>query len=777
MIQPRISRCIQGALHHSRRKHTSSQHANAPLSVSRLLETQPIDPENITINGFVRSIRNQKLRSFAAIGDGSSLRPLQALLTPQQAQGLSTGTAVRLSGSWKPSLNPKAQSHELHVEAVDILGEANAATFPLQKKYHTPEYLRTIPHLRSRTPFNSTLLRFRSQCISQLTQFFADQDFIQSHPPIITSSDCEGAGEVFEVASGHKGPATNEDDGTFFRSPKYLTVSSQLHLEALAQSVGKVWTLSPTFRAEKSDTPRHLSEFYMLEAEMNFAKNLDHVMSFVEKMLENLTRNLHKSAVGQEILSHKGDEDNTSREPIQLERRWECMMSGHWERITYSEAINYLQMRGPKFNHEPTWGLGLQAEHERFIAAEVGGGSPVFVTDYPKAIKPFYMSPSESPDMDHETVSCFDLLVPETCEIVGGSMREYRLPELINSMRARGMIPPGSEMPLDEELGSLKWYVDLRRWGSMLGLNEITWLYALLLVLSSIPTIFAAANNLTQIFDFGSNPTNISMYIYIPSTLQPRPPIFVNPHWCHGSAEAAFQGTQFATLADIYGYIIIYPNSSHTVDSCWDVSSHETLTHDGGGDSLGIANMVHYALHTYNGNEKRVFSMGTSSGAMMTNVLLGSYPDLFAAGSAWAGVAFGCFAGDGYDVWNSECAAGDIIKTGPQWKAIVEAAYPGYRGWRPKMQVFHGTADTTLYPQNLKEEIKEWTAVLGLPEVPKRTVVDSPLMGWTTYDYGETFHATSAANVTHNIPTVEDVVLDWFGLKCAGVGCFERGTV
>lgn len=159
---------------------------------------------------------------------------------------------------------------------------------------------------------------------------------------------------------------------------------------------------------------------------------------------------------------------------------------------------------------------------------------------------------------------------------------------------------------------------------------------------------------------------------------------------------------------------------------------------------------------------------------MMTNVLVGAYPDVFAAGSAFAGVAFGCFAGNGYDVWNGNCATGQVIKTGAQWKQIVLNAYPGYNGYRPKMQVFHGTADTVLYPQNLQEEIKEWTAVLGLPSNPVQTVYNTPLSGWTKYVYGSTFEAYSAAGVPHNIPTQESVVMAWFDLTCTSGNCFSR---
>jgi asparaginyl-tRNA synthetase len=346
----------------------------------------------------------------------------------------------------------------------DKLIEILEQTFPLQKKYHTPEYLRTMPHLRARTPFNSTLLRFRSESIARDTQFFAERDFTQTHPPIITSSDCEGAGEVFSIDSGKEIVSEGQDD-VFFKTPKYLTVSSQLHLEALAQSVGKVWTLSPTFRAEKSDTARHLSEFYMLEAEISFVEKMGNVMNLVEDMLRHLTTGLYESRVGQELLHGKrsGDEEgDAARRSGELNHRWHAMMRGKWPRITYSEAINLLQNAPVEFRHSPTWGTGLQAEHERFIASNVGAGSPVFVTNYPKDIKPFYMLSSTTPDRHGDTVECFDLLVPEICEIVGGSMREHRLEPILEKMRAKRMIGPEPD-----ELGSLKWYIDLRRWGSV----------------------------------------------------------------------------------------------------------------------------------------------------------------------------------------------------------------------------------------------------------------------------------------------------------------------
>lgn len=281
-----------------------------------------------------------------------------------------------------------------------------------------------------------------------------------------------------------------------------------------------------------------------------------------------------------------------------------------------------------------------------------------------------------------------------------------------------------------------------------------------------------------------SNPTNVGFYIYVPDQLAENPAILVNPHWCHGDAPSAYEGSTFANLSSEYGFIVIYPDSPNSVDKCWDVASNETLTHDRGGDSLGIVSMVQWTLDNYNADPSRVFVTGVSSGAMMTNVLVGAYPDVFAGGSAFAGVAFGCFAADipanmsAVDYWNDECASGLVHNTPAQWAAIVRAAYPGYEdGWRPKMQVFHGTADETLNYTNLGEEIKEWTGLFGLSQEPKSTLLNDPLTNWTKWVYGEEdwFEAYSAWNVTHNIPVQEDVVMDWFDLRCTEAQCFHWG--
>ncbi|KFY39881.1 hypothetical protein V495_05703, partial [Pseudogymnoascus sp. VKM F-4514 (FW-929)] len=445
VAQRGLQRCLRLGVHGrvQQRFYSAAPSPTASLlSVAKLLAT-PADDGERQVYGFVRSIRKQKTRAFAAIGDGSSLEPLQALLTPAQAESLeplqalltpaqaeslTTGAAVHLTGQWTASPAKATQASELHVNAVDLLGASDAATYPLQKKFQTAEYLRTLPHLRARLPANALLLRLRSHAIAHLTTFFASREFTQTHPPILTSSDCEGAGEVFGISTAAETPsdasapqAAGDAAVPFFRTPKYLTVSSQLHLEALAQAVGGVWTLSPTFRAERSDTARHLSEFYMLEAEATFVSSLDAVMDLAEDMIRSVTRGLNDSIIGEEVLRGQRRE---GEEGIDLEGRWNGILDGPWPRITYTQAVDALIASGEAFEHTPVWGAGLQAEHERFLAREVGKGGPVFVTKYPADIKPFYMLPSSASGAgeDRKTVDCFDLLLPDVCEVAGGSL-------------------------------------------------------------------------------------------------------------------------------------------------------------------------------------------------------------------------------------------------------------------------------------------------------------------------------------------------------------------
>ncbi|PGH12378.1 asparagine-tRNA ligase [Helicocarpus griseus UAMH5409] len=458
------------------------------------------DNRSIRVQGFIRSVRKQKRFAFAEISDGSTIKSLQAILTPDQAAELSTGSAVDISGVWQPCPPGKKQTHELQATDVKITGNADPETYPIQKKYHSPDFLRQIPHLRLRTPFNSLLSRLRSECIFQLGHVFRSQpgsNFVQVQPPLITSSDCEGAGEVFTVVP-RDNIVEDAEAGEFFKSSKYLTVSSQLHLEAYAAGLGNVWTLSPTFRAEKSDTPRHLSEFYMLEAEMNFIQSLDSLTDTVEALIRDLTKRLYGTPVAEEIFSAKrtGESGQESAD-LGLRQRWLGIIeSEKWPRITYTNAIELLQKavdsKAAGFNFPPSWDEGLQLEHEKFIVDEVGKGAPVFVTDYPKKVKPFYMAPSTTTTGElsttsptRETVACFDLIMPEICEVVGGSLREHRLPNLIQNMREHNLIKTRDVAGADlsssttelssttypylqpnEHLGSIQWYADLRRWGS-----------------------------------------------------------------------------------------------------------------------------------------------------------------------------------------------------------------------------------------------------------------------------------------------------------------------
>lgn len=366
--------------------------------------------------------------------------------------------------------------------------------YPLQNKFQTLEFLRTLPHLRSRLPLNSALLRLRSDAIASLNTFFSSRGFTQTHPPIITSSDCEGAGEVFTLSAGvpktgDGGEQPKKQPDSFFRSPKYLTVSTQLHLEALAQSIGDVWTLSPTFRAEKSDTSRHMAEFYMLEAEMTFVEDMNVVMDLAEDMIRHLVASLSAtSTAAQDIFAAAKRATDRAESLIgpagELQSRWEGLgpSSPRWPRITYTSAVSLLQTADPsQFEHKPVWGAPLHAEHERWLATAVseatnpGSRTPVFVTHYPRDAKAFYMLESDgscngssggdaAEQATGPTVDCFDLLVPEVCEIAGGSMREHRLDPLLDAMRRTGVDMPSAKP--GRSTANLDWYVDLRRWGS-----------------------------------------------------------------------------------------------------------------------------------------------------------------------------------------------------------------------------------------------------------------------------------------------------------------------
>ncbi|KAK3395463.1 Alpha/Beta hydrolase protein [Sordaria brevicollis] len=270
--------------------------------------------------------------------------------------------------------------------------------------------------------------------------------------------------------------------------------------------------------------------------------------------------------------------------------------------------------------------------------------------------------------------------------------------------------------------------------------------------------------SLQQVSNFGSNPSGVKMYIYVPNKLATKPAIVVAIHYCTGTASAYYQGTQWAQLAEQYGYIVIYPESPYS-GTCWDVSSPASLTHNGGGNSNSIANMITYTINQYGADASRVFVTGTSSGAMMTNVMAATYPEMIAAGSAYAGVAAGCFYTGTVNGWNSTCAQGQSIHSQDVWANTALKMYPGYTGKRPKMLIHHGSADTTIYPQNFNETMKQWAGVFGYTYgQPQQTIPNQPASGWTKYVYGPNLVGMYGAGVTHNIPVFATDDLEWFGI-------------
>ena len=298
----------------------------------------------------------------------------------------------------------------------------------------------------------------------------------------------------------------------------------------------------------------------------------------------------------------------------------------------------------------------------------------------------------------------------------------------------------------------------------------LRYLFVMLIVASFVVVNFSAGKALTsslvEVTGFGANPSNLRMFVYIPTTVKPNPPILVVLHWCGGSADAIYSGTQYAALADQYGYMIVYPSTTN-FGSCFDVSSPQALTRGGGSDPVGIMSMVTYAAQHYNGNLNQVYATGISSGAMMTNVMLGDYPDVFKAGAAFAGVPFGCMATTDGTVWNGPCSTGTLIQTPQQWGDLVRAAYPAYNGPYPRMQLWHGTEDTGLHYNNFGEEIKQWTNLNGASQTPVST--DFPRATWTRTRYTNSagvvvVEAISEQGVGHSLQIDEVAAIHFFGL-------------
>ncbi|TFY60008.1 hypothetical protein EVG20_g7577 [Dentipellis fragilis] len=431
-----------------RRFASSSSTGGLVQSIRRVLSEQQTDVP-VQVHGWVKSVRVQKRVAFAMIQDGTSTESLQVVFqNPILAHRLTNGAGVRLTGKLCASPG-SGQAVELVADTVDVLGECDPATYPIQKQSLTVEYLRDNAHLRTRTSASAAVLRLRDQSQKALSNYFSRHDFTYAHTPIITSLDSEGAGETFRIAPvkplpsslGHSSSAQSEE---FFSQPAYLTVSSQLHLEALANSLSRVWTLSPCFRAEHSQTSRHLAEFWMLEAEWAFTDDLDDLCQVVEHLIKEVLR---MDSPDRRLLWKEGNKQK--QELLNT-----AASDKAWPRITYTEAIQELEKQNAatgQFKFNPQWGKSLSSEHERWLAEDLVRG-PVFVTDYPVELKPFYMRLND----DQKTVACFDLLVPFLGELVGGSLREERLHLLEQALDRHSL-----------SRDAYRWYLDLRQFGGV----------------------------------------------------------------------------------------------------------------------------------------------------------------------------------------------------------------------------------------------------------------------------------------------------------------------
>ncbi|ALP95045.1 asparagine--tRNA ligase [Intestinimonas butyriciproducens] len=407
--------------------------------------------KEVAVSGWARTIRDMKTFGFIELNDGSCFKNLQvvmdaaALENYKEIAGQNVGAALSVTGT--VVLTPEAkQPLEIKAAAISVEG-ASTPDYPLQKKRHSVEYLRTIQHLRPRTNLFSAAFRVRSVAAHAIHTFFQDRGFVYVHTPIITASDCEGAGEMFRVTTLDMDHIPRTEDGAvdysqdFFGKPANLTVSGQLNAENFAMAFGDVYTFGPTFRAEKSNTTRHAAEFWMIEPEMAFC-DLAGDMDVAEAMIKFVIRT---------VMEKCPDEMNFFQSFVDkgLKERLEHVASSDFGRVTYTEAVELLKRSGHKFDYPVDWGCDLQTEHERYLTEQVFQ-KPVFVTDYPKEIKAFYMRLND----DGKTVAAADCLVPGIGEIIGGSQREERLDVLENRIRELGMDPK-----------DYWWYLDLRRYG------------------------------------------------------------------------------------------------------------------------------------------------------------------------------------------------------------------------------------------------------------------------------------------------------------------------
>ena len=421
--------------------------------IAEILRNGQLD-ESLTIQGWVRTKRDLKGFAFIEVNDGSSLANLQVVINQELPdyeailKQLNTGASVEVTGVLVPSQG-KGQRIELKAQTVKVYGEADPETYPLQKKRHSFEFLRTIGHLRARTNSFGAVFRVRNACAYAIHQFFQERGFLWVHTPIITRSDCEGAGELFTVTSLDlkQVPRTKTQDvdytKDFFGVPAYLTVSGQLEAEIMAMAFSNVYTFGPTFRAENSNTSRHLAEFWMVEPEMAFC-DLEGDMDLAEAFLKYIFKYvLETCPEDMEFFNQRIDNSVLATA--------DNIINNQFERITYTDAITLLEKADVSFEYPVKWGLDLQSEHERYLAEQLFK-KPVIVTDYPVEIKAFYMRLND----DEKTVRAMDILAPKIGEIIGGSQREERLDVLERRIQNQGLNP-----------ADLWWYLDLRRYGTI----------------------------------------------------------------------------------------------------------------------------------------------------------------------------------------------------------------------------------------------------------------------------------------------------------------------
>ena len=407
----------------------------------------------VNVKGWVRTRRGSKQVNFIALNDGSTINNVQIVvdvdkLGDEFLKPITTGASISVNGILTQSQG-KGQSVEIQATEIEIFGTADPATYPLQKKGHSMEFLREIAHLRPRTNTFGAVFRIRHNMAYAIHKFFHDRGFFYFHTPIITASDCEGAGEMFRVTTLDLDNVPKNEDGTvdytkdFFEKPVNLTVSGQLEAEAMAMAFGKVYTFGPTFRAEKSFTTRHAAEFWMIEPEMAFC-DLNGYMDTAEAMTKYVIRY---------VLDNCPDEMAFFNQFIDkgLIERLELVANSEFGRISYTDAIEILKKNNKKFQFPVEWGVDIQTEHERYLT-EVVFKKPVFVTDYPKEIKSFYMKQNA----DGKTVAAADMLVPGIGELIGGSQREEDYDKLVTRM---------DELGLDKS--SYDWYLNLRKFGGV----------------------------------------------------------------------------------------------------------------------------------------------------------------------------------------------------------------------------------------------------------------------------------------------------------------------